>query len=490
MKTLLLPLLLAGITLAGTLHGQPAGNCDPDSLQEYTTSGIVITQVSGEHTQYFLDEDFDGTEDLILNFGPWWYTPKNSAAERPLEGDTVEIEGGLNPTNPGVLPVLIVYEIDGEFWRNPYNPFWNDFSNHYNSNPQGNGYASGWPDSPVTEIMLSGTAIVDTTFKYYQYYLDVNSDDSADYHLNFGPYWYEPASDVELPEYGDQITVEGWLIERKNLPCVLVLVLNDSIWRDTSGIGPKVGEWIREQMAEQTRFRAFWDSSCHVTVQPGWHSAGMPDSLYMQMIQVMVQNMPMYENQNGFAGFEIGMFNRNRQNHMQQNMWQLTFNNPVSFQFHYNHQQENQYQIREETMSLKRWRHQSQNWETVPDVTIDTVLNMVSFSDLVVSGYYLLVAEVITGVAEPAPAPALEAEVYPNPAGDIAFVALSVATPTALLIDIVDISGKMVTTVNHQMYAGQTTVAIPMKGLPPGLYFIRIQGEDVLVIRKFVKAGN
>jgi hypothetical protein len=56
----------------------------------------------------------NGTPEYFLNFGPPWYEPQ-SGATRPQNGDQIDIVGGL--INNGNYPMIIVYEINGLFWR-------------------------------------------------------------------------------------------------------------------------------------------------------------------------------------------------------------------------------------------------------------------------------------------------------------------------------------------------------------------------------------
>ncbi len=99
-------------------YGGDGGGCpDPDSLTLIETSGITITREIMGMTHYFLDSNFDQTSEYCLNFGAPSYDPGNGA-ERPSAGDTVEIVGGLMD---GCMngEVIIVYEINGQFWRQP-----------------------------------------------------------------------------------------------------------------------------------------------------------------------------------------------------------------------------------------------------------------------------------------------------------------------------------------------------------------------------------
>ncbi len=97
-------------------------------------------------------------------------------------------------------------------------------------------FAQSWnAGDSLKEIEVSGTAIVDSNVVHPKYYMDVNGDASAEYRLNFGPFWYEPdSSDASRPESGDAITIYGYVNEslRDSLPVIIVLEINDAFWRD------------------------------------------------------------------------------------------------------------------------------------------------------------------------------------------------------------------------------------------------------------------
>lgn len=102
-------------------------SCVVDSLEIVTVSGTVIASEDTARNQIFLDVDADGTADYKLNFGPPWYEPVESEAVRPSNGDEVTVTGGLAVNEDfEEFEVLLVYEINGEFWRDPAQPFWNN----------------------------------------------------------------------------------------------------------------------------------------------------------------------------------------------------------------------------------------------------------------------------------------------------------------------------------------------------------------------------
>lgn len=98
------------------------------------------------------------------------------------------------------------------------------------------GHHNSWPDSlPV--MTLAGKAIVDSSFHQPLYFLDTNNDASADYFLNFGPWWYQPASSAARPRHGETIQVVGALSQHTNLPTLIVFEINGQKWRDPVEIG-------------------------------------------------------------------------------------------------------------------------------------------------------------------------------------------------------------------------------------------------------------
>lgn len=66
---------------------------------------------------YLLDIDDNELADYRLDFGAPFYDPGNGAT-RPNDGDWVEVIGGLIDGCP-TYPTILVYEINGMFWREP-----------------------------------------------------------------------------------------------------------------------------------------------------------------------------------------------------------------------------------------------------------------------------------------------------------------------------------------------------------------------------------
>ncbi len=69
------------------------------------------------HDQYWLDENSNQNPEFRISFGVPDYRP-HSGAQRPLDGDWVEIVGGLIEGCPDA-PTIVVYELNGRYWRTP-----------------------------------------------------------------------------------------------------------------------------------------------------------------------------------------------------------------------------------------------------------------------------------------------------------------------------------------------------------------------------------
>jgi hypothetical protein len=100
----------------GRHRGRGCG--EPDSVVNVEQSGWAIVETRGDHTRYHLDSDGNDTPDFILDFGRPDYDPGNGAT-RPADGDSVFIVGGQWSCDHLPMPIIIVYEINGLYWRQP-----------------------------------------------------------------------------------------------------------------------------------------------------------------------------------------------------------------------------------------------------------------------------------------------------------------------------------------------------------------------------------
>jgi hypothetical protein len=230
-----------------TVHHHDSTFRPPDSLTVVELAGTAIVVTDTLHPMrvaYFLDVDGDGTADFRLSFGPPWYNPP-SQASRPANGDEITIVGGLlTHTTP---PVVVVFEINGLFWRDPHR----GHGGNGGGDHQGNGCD---PDS-VTVIELAGTALVDTCHRdpghpgdhgphgeLICYAADTDADGHPNYALDFGRPDYNPGNGATRPLAGDEITIVGGQVfcPPAMMPMVIVYEINGLLWRtpgDTVGLG-------------------------------------------------------------------------------------------------------------------------------------------------------------------------------------------------------------------------------------------------------------
>lgn len=488
MIVLLISFLPTGI-YAGSLNN---GYCDPDSLTPVTISGKAVVVNVGLHSIYYLDEDGDNVNDYILNFGPFWYEPENSSATRPLNGDYIVINGGVNESSSGPLAVIVVYDINSLFWRNPYEPFWNQFNNDYCSYCHtGPGYSTGaFMDTNLNWIETEGAAILDTTFKYVKYYLDTNYDSIPDYKLNFGPPWYIPLSSIALPESGDTIKIKGILLELHYLDAIVVSELDDIVWRDSLLMGHQMaGRWMHRNMMQERYIYSPFDTSSKFRIMHNWHMGPLPDSLFCQIISVFPQNMHQFQHnfQHAFAAFEIGTFNKNQghyQNIMMSNNWRISMNNSIQYQFRYTHQQLEDAGIRleqESTIRVRYWQN-GNSWVEPTNYSVDTLNNLITFSSSELNGLFIVTADLITSIDKKEINTATIGHIYPNPTSNGFYIPFTLNTPAHVMISLHDMTGRNVMSITDETYSsGEHRLFVDQNNLRPGIYFSNfvINGQSV-----------
>jgi hypothetical protein len=481
------------------------GHCNPDSLEVVTVDGYAMVDTTFMHTMYYLDEDNDGTAEYHLNFGPWWYEPDSSNATRPSDGDFITITGGLMDSSMMNIGTIIVYEINGEFWRDPYNPFWNHMGHHgancvhnmdscYNS-----GY--GWQHDPPQPITVDGIAMVDTTFMMEHYYLDEDNDGIPDYFLNFGPPWYEPQSGAQRPEDGDQINIVGGLIENGNYSMIVVYEINGLLWRDSTCFGGHMGGgWIHRYMNQSEQFQSTFDAEDWIVMNPGWysggggHHGGMWDSLFCQILETYPGSINTIGNQNAFVGYEVDFYYAGMMgggmHHGMGCDGHMEFNSNANFQFHYSEEQLMLNNISEQTVEVKFWDSDVNAWVVLSNAVINTTANTVTFSNNKVGNFYILTGDSPTEIDND---PISEindfslSQNYPNPFNPNTKVKYSVPNQSKVIIKIYDVLGnEILTLVNEEKVAGNYEIEFNAASLSSGVYFYKMQADNFINTKKMI----
>ncbi|MEP0861329.1 MAG: T9SS type A sorting domain-containing protein [Ignavibacterium sp.] len=497
------PLLLVIPVSLAQGHGGHGGHHNPDSLEIVEVSGYAIVDTTFMHPMYYLDEDNDGTAEYHLNFGPWWYEPDSSNATRPNDGDFITITGGLVDSTMMNIPSIIVYEINGEFWRDPYAPFWNQMGHHgangghHMDSCHTSGF--GWQHDPPQTVSVSGTAMVDTTFMMEHYYLDEDNDGTPEYFLNFGPPWYEPTSGATRPNDGDQIDIVGGLINNSNFPMIVVYEINGLLWRDSTWFGGHMGGgWMHRNMTQPMQFNTPFDELDWIEMQPGWHMGGghhggMQDSLFCQILETLPGSIVELGNENAFAGYEIdffftgmmggGMGNMGCGEHMQ-------FGSSANFQLHYTDAELQSRNIDESTVRVKYWDTHSNSWLQISNVNHNMSDNTVSFSSDVVGNFFILTGDSPTSVESSNDLIVEEyilEQNFPNPFNPVTTIKFNIPKNSFVQLSVYNLLGqKVADLVNEQLQAGAYEVNFDASSLSSGTYFYQLIADGNNLAKKMI----
>lgn len=467
-----------------------------DSLKVVTVSGTVIIDTTFRHLRYFLNVSGGDKKDYFLNFGPWWYSPEGSDAERPNAGDEVTITGGLVETHD--IPMIIVYKINGLFWRDPFRQMWHRFGRHY-----GGGRHWGWFTN-FTEIETTGVALIDSQYMRPHYFLDADYDSLPDYRLNFGPPWYNPISGAKRPDYGDTINIKGALMEADSsdfLDMIIVGEINGLKWRNLYGPPPWGGRWIHHNATDTTFVYCSNDSTDMVGFPPGaMHDMMHPDSIFFQIFEMEPWEIPGDMESGGyklFAGYMFSMFNPQGWDMMDTARGGVcNFQKHIRFQFHYDESMIQNANPGESVIVVMYWDESTQNWVEVPDVSHNIEANVLSFNNKNVGRYYGLFAKSSETVLKLDKGRLVETyslfQNYPNPFNAGTEIRYYVPWRSFIKITIFDITGREVTNlVNgiqdvgfHEVYWNGLDKF--EKELPSGVYFYSLKSGDFTTTRKLV----
>jgi len=462
-------------------HG---GGVHPDSLSIATLSGTAIVVDTAGHTIYFLDEDGDGAADYHLNFGPFWYHPDSSDAVRPHNGDAITVTGGLFSNRRFDFQTLVVFKINGKYWRRPFEGRWHKWRRHWHRFRN--------IDSLVT-VSLNGTALVDKTFFMNRYFIDTDGDSLPNYFLNFGPPWYHPESGAVRPAAGEQISITGGTFNSdREMQMVLVYKINGLTWRDSSRFGRHFGGgWMHRNMSGAMNFYTPFDNEDVFTVHSGWADGGMgggmmfPDSLFCEFDEVYPEEMP---DVNAFAGYEISLTKPDGQDMMSGSMGKsINFSADSDYRLHYTDEQLDLYNVNETTIKVKMWDEQADGWEIIP-ASLDAQNNVVTFSTSKVSGLIALTADNLTAVNpdnEIIPAEFSLSQNYPNPFNPSTLINFKLSKDSHVTLSVFNILGeKVLDLVNEFRSAGNYTVNFNASELNSGIYFYRLSDGTKTLVRK------
>ncbi len=452
----------------------------PDSLAKVTLTGTIIIDPSHQNT-YFLDVDNDGVADFNLAFGPVWYEPE-SGATRPNAGDYVTIVGSINQ-NP-VIPVVIVFEINGLLWREPVENWWQ----HYQ-----------WCDS-LEIVTVTGTVLVDTTYYYDHYYLDVNGDGAADYKLCFGPRWYEPKSGAVRPEDGATVTIEGAVKGDSKLPCLEVFKIDGLEWRAPKEPAPWTGGWISKNHRNHRRIHCSIDSASWIEIPPGaWQGGGhqgpqFPDSIYCEFMKVWRDSLPNRPD-SVMAGWHFHFSNPGGHRVNGKGV-PVRFIKRLRMQLRYAEGDSNGMMLgkaNQASVQLNYWDENLEQWLPVSDASYDLNNGTVTFETETIYPYYAVVGiqntTSVAGLKSSVPANFGLEQNYPNPFNPTTTIGYEIQSAGMVRLTIFNVLGKEVRKlVNEVQPAGKYQVVWDGRDsagqvVPTGTYFYKLQFGEHAQIR-------
>lgn len=489
--------------LNSSVFAQEVDCTKADSLTEVSLQGIALVDTTVKNVKFFIDVDGDSLADYRLNFGPWWYQPDSGNANRPENWDSILILGGINEDKECVsdsLPIVIVYEINNAYWRDPYEPSWarkgKFHKRHRNSYRNHKGFAFGWLNDSLETITVDGSVLVDTTFNFWHYYLDSDGDTLPDYFLNFGPPWYEPASGLQKPAEGDLVSVTGAVALKVDPPLLFVFELNGETWLDTTGYGSQMGaSWIHRNMNQERRIKTTFDSLNQIQVRTGWNDGTgpnpLPDKLFCQMLQLFPENMPYGEHKNTFAGFEVGVFTENGKNMMvkkDSTGGMIQFKNALKFQFHYTDIQIKGQNRNENTIQARHWVSETAQWVVIDDATLDPENNTVSFESMNVPGLIILTADEVTSIASDSkqiPMDFVLNQNYPNPFNPQTTIEFNLQKDSFLTLTIYNVLGQELKKLAEGTFkAGINRITFSSEKFPSGTYFYELKTKEFSQVKK------
>jgi len=197
--------------IEGGTNGWDGDHFWGDQHDQVTVTGTALIDSTYYYQHYFLDEDGDGIPDYVLNFGPPWYLLENEAL-LPDSGDVITVVGGTHDMGMMNIPSLMVYELNGQKWRDsvgppPWSGNWmhrNDNDTSYVFTPSDSLDWMGHPPGLMMGNMMGGGFFPDSIYcqfeEMYPDFLPGQHDSTmfAGYYMNM----YDPGGQTMMGRSG------------------------------------------------------------------------------------------------------------------------------------------------------------------------------------------------------------------------------------------------------------------------------------------------
>lgn len=494
MKKTVLFLLIASFGIMNA-QGRFLGHLNPNKLDSVEVTGKAVVKTIDNHTFYYLDSNADGAADYKLNFGPSWYKPVDSLAVKPADGASVTIIGGKYFEKRDSISAIVVYQINGKVWRDPYLAEWNDLADRdslkgfFHGRKPHRGYGFGVRKDSIETVTLSGTAMVDTTFKRDRYFLNTDTDTIPNYILNFGPDWFKPASGAVRPLDGDKITVVAGILGAKSkYPMAVVYELNGKVWRDSvivhRGVG---GKWLNAN--NTTTVSALFDSNDKLMIGQSRFNNRMTNEFTAELYESLPENMPAYKAQSIIAAYEISLFDNKGINTMLidgKSGGKVESSAKAMLQLHYTDEELAGSGLSENNLRVKAWNSVTNSWQ-LENAIINKTTNTATFESTTLSNFYIVTGSAVTGVEAESELPAAFElkQNYPNPFNPTTTISYLIPTAGNVSLKVYDILGnEVVQLVNGFQNAGSYSIKFDGKNLASGIYFYRLNSGSFSSVKK------
>lgn len=371
------------------------------------------------------------------------------------------------------------------------------------NNHNGRNHYEDWPDS-LSVISVNGTVSVDNFMMMPMHYLETDGNDSTDYILGFGPWWYEPESGAVRPSKGDVVAITGGLYDIMTPAMLVVFEINGLTWRDSTDAPPWSGGWIHSNDSDTTWIYCPTDSLDSIGFPPQGMHGGMgnmggmwPDSIYCQFEEMNVDSLPGLTDASMFEGY-VCNFNNEIGGHMGlgqgAGQGMMGFNRSVNFQFHYDKNNLNTLELDESSIQLFYMDEQG-NWQEETNATLDITTNTIHLENSEVAEYYALKASAIkVGVEDDgltAVPQAINIEtVYPNPFNPQVTIQYISSQFGKVQIQVFDLQGRLVKNLfNGLQEQGSYTVSWDGTSnlgqiVTSGIYLLKVSEGSSVALRQ------
>jgi len=361
-------------------------------------------------------------------------------------------------------------------------------------NHGGRMHGEDWPEG-LELISTFGVAHIDSSFGQPHFYIDTNSDDSYDYQLAFGPWWYLPESGATRPTEGQNVDIVGGLIDEMAPPTLVVFELNGLVWRDSTGSPPWSGAWAHQGAMDSTHIYCPSDSLSHMGIPPqSMMGMGYPDSIFCQFEQLDPDSMPGIHDPSHFVGFQSAFLNQSG-NHLGGGMGHggsMGFSMNIDMQFHWDQEMLEMMGLDEESITL--WSADDNGiWEEVTEYNLVLDENVVELSSADIAPYYLLQAQSPTSIDGSSLAVPRAIELvaaFPNPFNPTVTLSFSLQQEGVVKLSVFDIKGSLISRKQlGSMSSGDHSVswspgADAAIDLPGGVYLVQLEGGKKTAIQK------